>query len=323
VAKQLIQNMNEGDVISTYLQVEEAQIFSFRNKPGKYSLFSFSDRSGTIKGICWDRGEEYFNQISDGSIVRINGKAVIYNGQLQITVEKMSPDLDHDFDPTDFLPVTAMDVDELLNYMLSRIAKIKNSHLKQLLDSFFGDSAFAEKFKRAPAAKSIHHSYLGGLIEHTSNCLRLADTLSDIYPQLDADLLACGVMLHDIGKTVELSFDEKVDYTDEGRLLGHIVLGQTMVLDHIRAIPDFPHSLSLELRHLIVSHHGENSTGSPKRPKMAEACALHFLENLDAQTKRFIQIIEDGSRKKKDSQWTNYDRLLERYLYRKPTDEDQ
>jgi 3'-5' exoribonuclease len=315
--------MSEGDVVSTYLQVEEAQIFSFRNKPGKYSLFSFSDRSGSIKGICWDHGEEYFNSLSDGAIVRVNGKLVLYNGILQITVEKMSAELGNDFDPTDFLPVTALDVDELFKYMQSRIVKIKNKYLKQLLESFFMDSAFVEKFKRAPAAKSIHHSYLGGLIEHTSNCLRLADTLCDIYPQLDADLLATGVMVHDIGKTVELCYEEKVDYTDEGRLLGHIVLGQTMVLDHIRAIPDFPQNLSLELLHLIVSHHGENATGSPKRPKMAEACALHFLENLDAQTKRFIQIIEDGSRKKKDSLWTNYDRLLERFLYRKPVDDDQ
>jgi 3'-5' exoribonuclease len=315
--------MNEGDIVSTYLQVEEAQLFSFRNKPGKYALFSFTDRTGGIKGICWDRGEDYFNQISDGSIVRIGGKVVMYNGQIQINVEKMSADLDNDFDPTDFLPVTALNVDELFNYLQNRTARMKNKHLKALLESFFNDSQFEEKFKRSPAAKSIHHSYLGGLIEHTTNCLKLAETLCDIYPQLDSDLLSTGVMLHDIGKTVELSFDEKVDYTDQGRLLGHIVLGQTMVLDHIRAIPDFPQSLSLELLHLIVSHHGENATGSPKRPKMAEACALHFLENLDAQTKRFIQIIEEGARKKKDSLWTNYDRLLERYLYRKPNDEDQ
>lgn len=315
--------MNEGDMVSTYLQIEDAQLFGFKNKPGKYALFTFSDKTGSIKGVCWDRGEEYFGKISDGAIARVSGKIVLYNENLQITVDKMTTELDSDFDPTDFLPVTTLDVEELYKYILARIAKVKNKHLKKLLESFFRNAEFEETFKRAPAAKSIHHSYLGGLAEHTSNCLKLAETLCGIYPQLDADLLAAGVMLHDIGKTVELSFDEKVDYTDEGRLIGHIVLGQTMVLDHIREIPDFPEPLKLEVLHLIISHHGENSTGSPKRPKMAEACALHFLENLDAQTKRFIQIIEEGARKKKDSMWTNYDRLLERYLYRKPTDEDQ
>ncbi len=315
--------MREGDIVSTYLQVDDAQLFSFRNKQGKYALFNLSDISGSIKGICWDRGEEYYGTISNDSVVRLMGKIELYNGQLQINIDKMTTELDSDYDPADFLPVSGLDVDKLFGSILIRIEKTNNKYLKQLLESFFKDEKFAEMFKRSPAAKSIHHSYLGGLAEHTSNCLRLAETLCDIYPQLDADLLCTGVILHDIGKTVELSYDEKLNYTDEGRLLGHIVLGQTMVLDRIRQIPDFPESLRIEILHMIISHHGENMTGSPKRPKMAEACALHFLENLDAQTKRFIQILEDGQRNKKDTQWTFYDRLLERYLYRKPTDEEQ
>jgi 3'-5' exoribonuclease len=323
LAKQLIEEMKEGDIVSTYLQVGEGQLFNFRNKTGKYALFTFSDRSGSIKGVCWERGEKYYDQTADGEVVYVVGKIVVYNGIFQITVESVAAAGATDYDPADFLASTTLDVDALFEYMLKRIDGIKNKYLKQLLESFFKDPDFAAIFKRAPAAKSIHHSYLGGLVEHTSNCLKLAVTLCEIYPQLDHDLLCTGVMIHDIGKTVELSYDQKLDYTDRGRLLGHIVLGQNMVLDNIRKIPNFPDHLSVELLHLIVSHHGENSTGSPKRPKMAEACALHFLENLDAQTKRFIQIIEDVSHKKKDDSWTSYDRLLERHIYFRPVDEEE
>jgi len=319
----MITDLKENDIVATYLQVEEGQLFGFRNKQGKYAIFTFTDKSGSIKGVCWDRGEEYYKLLSDGQIVYVNGKTVIYNGQHQITVDRISTELDSDCVPTDFLPSTTLNTEEMYEYLLGQIAATRNVFVKQLLESFFADPEFAETFKKSPAAKSIHHSYLGGLLEHTTNCLKLSNTLCDIYPQLDRDVLNAGVMMHDMGKTVELSYDEKMDYTDEGRLLGHIVLGHTMILDHIRAIPNFPINLSYHIQHLIISHHGENATGSPKRPKTPEACALHYLENLDAQTKRFIQIVEDTSNFKKDSDWTAYDRLLERYLYRKPADEEQ
>lgn len=319
----MICDMKEGDIVSTCLQVGDGQLFNFRNKPGRYAIFTFTDKSGTIKGVCWERGEKHYNEISDGEIVYANGKVVSYNGILQITVENIEKTEDGSYDPADFLPVSSLDVDSLFSYMLRQIDTVKNKYLKQLLESFFKDPEFEKIFKRAPAAKSIHHSYLGGLVEHTSNCLRLAVTLCEIYPQLDRDLLLAGVMVHDVGKTVELGFDQKLDYTDRGRLIGHIVLGQNMVLDNIRKIPDFPEHLEMELLHLIISHHGENATGSPKRPQMAEACALHFLENLDAQTKRFIQIIEESPHKKKDDGWTGYNRLLERHIYCKPVDEEE
>ena len=324
MAKQMISDMKEGDIVSTCLQIEEGQLYSFRNKPGKYALFTFSDRAGSIKGVCWERGEKYYSEVADGEIVYVSGRVVLYNGTLQINVENMSRAGETDYDPADFLPVTVLDVDELYSYLLKRVEGLRNPYLRRLAEGFFHDPDFESVFKRAPAAKSIHHSYLGGLVEHTANCVKLAVTLCDIYPQLDRDILLAGVMLHDIGKTVELSFDAKLDYTDRGRLLGHIVLGQNIVLDRIRAIDGFPENLANEILHMIVSHHGEGETGSPKRPATAEACALHFLENLDAQTKRFLQIIEDGSKVRKDGgSWTSYDRLLERHLYRRPTDEEE
>lgn len=315
MSKQMIRDLKEGDFISTFVQVVDSRLFGFKNKPGNYVVFTFSDRSGYVKAVCWNNGELYHRTVSDGSIIYIDGKVVTFNNQLQVNVEKLISDPKQEHDPADFMPVSPLDIDEMFNDVIEIIDSVKNPHLKGLLESFFKDEAFAEGFRKCPAAKSIHHSYIGGLLEHTRNCAKLAIALCDLYPQLNRDLLVTGVLMHDMGKTVELSFDIKVDYTDRGRMLGHIVIGQNMILEKLRDMPDFPENLSIEVMHLIVSHHGENSTGSPKRPKTAEACALHYLENLDAQTKRFIQIIEDSSNHVNNSNWTSFDRLLERYLY--------
>ncbi|HPN94441.1 MAG TPA: OB-fold nucleic acid binding domain-containing protein [bacterium] len=323
MAKQMAADLKAGDHIATFLQIDEASVFNFQKKPGKYAVFTFKDRSGSVKGVCWDRGEEYFSSFGDGQVVFVEGRVESYRGSIQIVVDAIIDKPDGSFDPDDFLVKTTLDVEALCAYISETIGKIKNRHIRQLLELFYEDPEFADKFRRSPAAKSIHHSYLGGLAEHTANCLRLAETLCDVYPQLDRDLLYAGVLLHDSGKTVELSCEHSVDYTDQGRLLGHIVIGYTMVLDKIRQIEGFPDSKKDELLHLIISHHGENATGSPKRPKMAEACALHFLENLDAQTKRFLQIVEESGPGAREAKWTAYNRMLERYIYRKPVDEDQ
>ncbi|MEW5946834.1 MAG: HD domain-containing protein, partial [bacterium] len=235
--------------------------------------------------------------------------------QLQIIVKNARLSAAGEYDPSDFLPAAQTDAEELYAFILAEIKKIKNGNLKRLLESFFGDPEFKELFKRAPAAKSIHHSYIGGLIEHTTNCLKLGAALCEIYPRLNRELLLAGIMLHDVGKTREFSFDTKINYTDEGRLLGHITIGENMIRDRIKEIEGFPESLAGEFLHMIISHHGENMTGSPKRPKTAEACALHHLENLDAQTKRFLQIIESVTPGYRGA-WTPYDRLLDRYLFR-------
>ncbi len=321
MAKQMIKDLHEGDYVSSFLQIEEGNLFKFKSKPGMYAIFTFLDKTGQIKGVCWDKGERYRREAADGDIVHVDGRVVVFNGQLQINVEKLRTKTENEYDPSDFIPVSDLDIEALFKDILDTIPTIQNPFLRKILEGFFLDEEFAEGFKRSPAAKSVHHSYLGGLLEHTRNCMKIALTLCELYPQLDRDMLVTGVIIHDIGKTVEMSFDRKVDYTDKGRLLGHIVLGQQMVLEKINSISDFPEELANELLHMVVSHHGEGATGSPKRPKTAEACALHFLENLDAQTKRFIQIIENSSTHVQNSRWTGYDRLLERYLYLGPEDE--
>ena len=307
-----MRDLADGDFVSSFFHIEGGQLYEFKNKNGKYAIFNLSDRTGDIRGVCWEKGEEIYKSIEIGSIVYVEGRVVTFNRALQVNVDKIHMELDGDFDPADFLPVSTQDIDGMFTYMLSEVEAVRNPWMKKLLKSFFADPEFAEVFKQCPAAKTIHHNYIGGLVEHTSNCVRLAKTLCEIYPQLRKDLLVTGTMLHDIGKTVELSFDSKIDYTDEGRLTGHLVIGERMLWEKMKEMEGFPVSLRNEILHLIISHHGENSTGSPKRPKTPEACALHFLENLDAQTKRFIQLLEGNTA---PGGWTGYDRLLERYLY--------
>lgn len=313
--KQLVKDLNNGDAVSTHFQVDNSQLYEFRNKPGKYAILQLSDKSGTIRGVCWDNGEKIHQSIAVDAVAHIEGRVESFNAQLQVIVRTITPASEDEYDSTDFLPISPLDADELFGFITGEIKNIKNPSLKKLLRSFFEDQEFAQKFKNVPAAKTIHHSYLGGLLEHTANCLRLGLTLCEIYPQLRRDLLLTSIMLHDAGKTIELSCDTSINYTDQGRLLGHIVLGERMIYDRIKTIDGFPQTLADELLHLIVSHHGENNTGSPKRPKTPEACALHYLENLDAQTKRFLQIIESSTPSQRGN-WTPYDRLLDRYLFK-------
>lgn len=322
MSKQTIRDLRDGDFVSSFFQLDGGQLYGFKNKPGKYALLNFSDRTGDIRAVCWEKGEHIYNTTEIGSIVYVEGRVVSYQEQLQINVEKIKPDTNNEYDPADFLPMSDHDPDVLFRHITDAIDSVRNPFMKELLKKFYEDPEFVDKFKRCPAAKSIHHNYIGGLLEHTSNCARIASCICEIYPALKRDLLLTGTMLHDIGKTRELSFDKKIDYTDEGRLTGHLVIGERMLWEKMSEIPDFPEHLQNEILHLILSHHGENSTGSPKRPKMAEACALHFLENLDAQTKRFLQLIDPELHTGKQGPWTSYDRLLERYIYRGYPDDD-
>lgn len=314
MAKQLVSELRSGEGVKACFQVINSQLYEYKNKGGRYAILQLSDRTGVIRGVCWENGEKIHFNVPVDSIVNVEGRVETFNGQPQLVVKSVTLAGEEDYESTDFIQTTQCDVDKMFDYMMLQINGMKNPNLKNLLLAFFGDPEFAAVFKAAPAAKSIHHSYLGGLLEHTSNCLKLGVTLCELYPQLRRELFLTSIMLHDIGKTVELEFTSSLNYTDRGRLLGHIVIGSQMILDKMRTIKDFPEPLELELLHLVVSHHGENSTGSPKRPKTPEACALHYLENLDAQTRRFIQIIESANLSK-DNKWTPYDRLLDRYLF--------
>jgi len=261
----------------------------------------------------WEKALELAETFDEGDVIKVLGEVEEYLGRLQVIVRKLRPAKEDEYELEDFLPHTERDIEEMLTTVRETIASVENPYLRALLDKFFTDEEFVAAFSRAPAARRIHHAYLGGLLEHTVEVIALCQTVIALYPQIHRDLLLTGALLHDVGKTRELTFERDIDYSDEGRLLGHVVLSERMITERVAEIPDFPPELALRLRHLILSHHGRYEWGSPRRPKTLEACALHYIENLDAQVNRFARII--ATRRDKTKPWTEYDTLLRRYLY--------
>jgi 3'-5' exoribonuclease len=307
MSKQFIIDLKDKDMVSSQFMVHKKYLRDFKNKPGKYLSLLIADKTGQMEAKVWDRAEEFASRFDEEDIVLLEGQVELFNDKLQLRVVNLYKV--HEYDISDFLPKTSKDVDKLFDYIKS--INIQNSYLKSLLDSFLHDQEFISLFKKAPAAKSLHHSYLGGLIEHTYEVIKICEVVCQLFPQIDRELLLTGAILHDIGKIKELKFTKVIDYTDEGRLIGHVVMGEKIISERMNAIDGFPRELKMRMSHLLLSHHGEYEWGSPKRPKTLEACTLHYAENLDAQVNRFIQLIE----KEKDKTWANYDKLLERYIY--------
>ena len=201
----------------------------------------------------------------------------------------------------------------MFDSLMSIISTIENPHLKTLLELIFSNEEIADSFQKAPAAKGFHHAYIGGLLEHTLSVTQLLDLVADHYQQANRDLIITGGILHDIGKIRELSFKGSMNYTDEGRLIGHIVMAVELVDTKIAEISDFPKQLALELRHILLSHHGTLEYGSPKRPKTIEALIVNFIDDLDAKMNAFGEFINSSG---EESNWTPYHRLLERFIYK-------
>jgi 3'-5' exoribonuclease len=212
-----------------------------------------------------------------------------------------------------FLPQTDEDISQVFEEINNFRSKVQNKYLKQLLENFFDDKELIEKFKRAPAAKRIHHAYLGGLLVHTRNVLKLADEMKRVYETLDLDLLITAGILHDIGKIYEYTYARKLDFSTQGRLLGHIVIGYELVAERIKQIADFPRPLRFMLLHMILSHHGEYEWGSPRRPNFLEALVLHFIDNLDSKVE--IMMSEKKKNKGMEKEWSDYHPYLEREIY--------
>lgn len=305
--KQFISDLKDQTIVNSQFMVYKKQLREFKNKPGKYLAFIIVDKTGQMEARMWDRAEEVASIFEEEDVVLLEGKVESFNDKLQLIVDNLYKS--HKYDIEDFLPKTSKNVDELFTYIAS--IDIKNPYLRSLLDSFFNDEEFVYLFKKAPAAKSLHHCYIGGLIEHTYEVIKICEVVCELFPQIDKELLLTGAILHDIGKIYELKFTRIIDYTDEGRLIGHIIMGGRMVGERMDKIDGFPKELKMRMSHLLLSHHGEHEWGSPIKPKTLEAWTLHYAENLDAQVNRFIQIIE----KEKDKTWTDYDKLLERYIY--------
>ena len=277
-----------------------------------YLILKLVDRSGEIEARVWERAEELARGFDRNDFVRVRGQGTIYQGKIQIRVQDIFRMNEQQVAPEDFLPKSRFDPDAMAQELMTILRGIKNPHLRALAESFFGDEIFMDLFKRAPAGKSIHHTYLGGLLEHTLSLLRLILKVVENYRGIDVDLLLIGGFLHDIGKVYEFSFDRAVEYTDRGQLLGHLVMEVELVSEKIRTIPEFPEELAMLVKHMLVSHHGSLEFGSPKLPQTLEAVILHYLDDLDGK----IQSIQFLIEKEAASRWTPFHRGYGRNFFR-------
>ncbi len=282
-----------------------------RRDGGQFLTFEIRDRSGVLPAIMWDNIEDGLNYIADGAFCHIQGKVNDYQGKPQVTISAIFPVEPIQVARTDFIAASPFDTAELLRELHTYIDRVKNPHLHTLLKSLFSDQRFAERFAVAPAAVRVHHAWLSGLLEHTVMICRQAVQLPEIYPGLNADLLLTGCILHDIGKVQEYTVERTIDHTDEGRLIGHIVLGYQLVQEKIRQIENFPPDLAKMVLHMILAHHGENQFGSPKTPKFPEAFLVFILDYLDSR----LTIFRSAMERNKGVKWTEFNDYLETDIY--------
>jgi 3'-5' exoribonuclease len=310
--KKFIQDLQAGDSIDDIFVLAEKNLSRKRNGDNYLSV-TLSDRTGRLKGVVWDNVDRMAGTSSAGDHVRVKGGVAEYKGALQLVVKDMTVIASEAVDTADFVPATVRDVDKMFARLVEITSGMGNPYLKRLFDLFWADESFARAFKMAPAAKKMHHAYLGGLLEHTLSMAVLADRIIPHYSGIDRDMLIAGVILHDIGKIREFVYDSAIDYSDEGRLVSHIVIAVQILEDKLRAIDDFPPLQAVLLKHMIISHHGAREFGSPEPPKTIEAVLLHYIDEIDARVNgiRDFMASEDSS-----EPWTSYHRLLERHFFR-------
>ena len=280
--KRFITDIMAGDRVDDIFVLSE-KILSQKRDGNNFLNVTLSDKTGTIKGVVWDNVDQIAAGITSGDFAHVNGSVSEYKGTLQVVIKKMSPVSPDVIDPSDFLPQTSRDIEGMFERLIKITETITTDYLKALIDAFFKDKKFVNKFKTAPAAKKMHHAYIGGLLEHTLSMVSLADKISGHYSGIDRDLLLSGTILHDIGKIDEFEYQFKIDYSDKGRLLNHIVIGLKMVDDKLSGIEHFPADQMLLLKHLIVSHHGTREFGSPEPPKTIEAVLLNYIDEIDSK----------------------------------------
>ena len=305
-----IKDLRSGEVIRTVYLCKGKRTAETRNgKP--YDNLILQDKTGTLDGKIWDPNSQGIADYSEKDFVEIVGEVVTYNNNLQLNIKQLRIADEGDYNPADFMPTTEKSVDSMYQELLGYVNQISNQYLRQGVEYYFvKDEAFIKAFKGHSAAKSVHHGFAGGLLEHTLSVVRFCEYMAGAYDILNKDLLYAAAICHDIGKTKELSDFPDNDYTDEGQLIGHIVIGVEMLGDAIRSIPDFPVTLANEWKHCIIAHHGELEYGSPKKPALAEAFALNLADNADAKMQTLKEIFKD----KKGTEWLGFHRLFETNL---------
>ncbi len=309
-----VKDIKEGELVrDLFLVGNKAQLVSNAGKP--YLNLTLRDRTGQFEGRVWDRAEEIGKRFDRDDIVEVSGTAIQYQGRMQLKVHDAQKVPGAKPDLGDFLPVTRRGIDPLWQELRRLVTGVADAHLRKLLEGVFPDppeTDMARRFRQAPGGKSLHHDYIGGLLEHTVSVAVICRFLASHYEGVDGDLLTAGALLHDIGKVEELAYEGAFEYTDEGRLLGHIYIGAEQVSGACAKVEGFPAEKKTLLTHMVLSHHGELEYGSPRRPKTLEAILLHFVENMDAKANAFAEAMEDL---REGARWTEYNRMFERYLF--------
>jgi len=309
----LISEMCEGQKAEGVYLVRNKKLgFTRAGKP--FLTLTLGDRSGVLEAKVWNEAEVVSEGLSTGDFVKVTGQVGQYNGRAQLTLETVQrvDEQDAGIDPADFLPVTTKDPNRMMAELMERIDRIRDGDYRELLLKIFRKKGIREKFRTAPASKSMHHAFVGGLLEHTLSLLHLCESVAPHFPEMDHDLLRAGVLLHDIGKVDELSCSRAFDYTDPGRLMGHIVLELERVDEAVRSIPGFPEEKAVLLKHLLASHHGKEEFGSPVKPMTLEALVLHKLDDLDAKTQTFREMMKNAP----SGHWSSYHPLLGQFVFK-------
>lgn len=306
-----IKDYKEGDrVFDIYLCKHKQAAVTKNGKP--YENVILQDKTGTIDAKVWEPNNPGISDYDELDYIEVYGEVNNFQGALQINVKRIRLCQEGEYNPADYLPVSTRDIGEMYKELVGIINSVKNTYLRQLLEAFFiKDEAFQKQFINASAAKAIHHGFVGGLLEHTLSVTKLCDYFCTAYPVLKRDLLLTAAMCHDIGKVKEISPFPENDYTDDGQLLGHIVMGAQMVAERAAGIAGFPHGLLTQVQHCILAHHGKYEFGSPKIPALIEALALNHADDTDAKLETFKEILDNAG---DNSGWLGYNRLFESNL---------
>jgi len=303
-----ISTLREGERINEIFLCKSKQ--TAMTKSGKpYDNVILQDKTGTLDAKIWDVGSVGIEEFDAMDYIAITGDITSFQGNLQCSIKRARKVNEGEYDPADYLPVSDKDVEVMYKELMGFIGSVKNQYLSQLLHSFFDNKEFERRFKFHSAAKSVHHGFVGGLLEHTLGVTKNCDYFAKMYPVLNRDLLLTAAIFHDIGKLKELSTFPENDYTDAGQLLGHIMIGAEWVGDVIKSIDGFPVVLANELKHCILAHHGELEFGSPKKPALVEALALSFADNIDAKMETFRELLVNVP--ENDTKWQGYNRFME------------
>lgn len=305
-----INTLVEGETIRNIYLCKGKRSAETRNgKP--YDNLILQDKTGTLDGKVWDPNSNGIADYDEMDFIEVFGDVISYNNNLQLNIRQIRKAYEDEYVAADYMPTTEKSTDSMFEELIGYVKKIDNDYLRQAVEYYFvNDETFIKTFVGHSAAKTVHHGFAGGLLEHTLSVVKMCEYMVSAYPILNKDLLYAAAICHDIGKTKELSPFPTNDYTDDGQLLGHIVIGVEMISDAVRSIPGFPEQLASELKHCIVAHHGELEYGSPKKPALAEALALNFADATDAKMQTLTELFKD----KKNNEWLGYNRLFESNL---------